>query len=33
MLTKNAASTGNWKQSAMKESGIKTRAYLKALNK
>jgi endoglucanase len=33
MLTKNAAATGNWKQSDMKESGIKTRAYLKALNK
>jgi len=33
MLTKSAASTGNWKQKDMKESGIKTRAYLKALNK
>jgi endoglucanase len=33
MLTKEASSTGNWKDSQLKESGMKTRAYLKALNK
>jgi len=33
MLTKEAASTGNWKQSDIKESGAKTREYLKSLNK
>jgi len=33
MLQKSAASNGNWKESDLKESGTKTRAYLKALNK
>lgn len=33
MLTKEASSTGNWKQSDLKESGVKTREYLKTLNK
>jgi len=33
MLTKSASSTGNWKESDIKESGIKTRDYLKVLNK
>lgn len=33
MLQKSAASNGNWKENDLKESGIKTRAYLKALNK
>lgn len=33
MLTKQASSTGNWKTGDLKESGIKTREYLRALNK
>jgi len=33
MLKKSTSSTGNWKESDLKESGIKTRAYLKELNK
>ncbi len=33
MLLKSAASTGNWKSSDLRESGSKTRAYLRALNK
>jgi endoglucanase len=33
MLTKQASSDGHWKDSELKESGVKTRAYLKALNK
>jgi endoglucanase len=33
MLQKSAASNGNWKENDLKESGVKTRAYLKALNK
>ena len=33
MLQKSAASTGNWKDSDLKESGIKTREYLRKLNK
>lgn len=33
MLQKSAASTGNWKDSDLKESGIKTRGYLRKLNK
>lgn len=33
MLLKSAASTGNWKPSDLRESGSKTRAYLRTLNK
>ena len=33
VLKKSAASDGNWKESNLKESGIKTRSYLKTLNK
>ncbi|KGO94283.1 glycoside hydrolase family 5 protein [Flavobacterium subsaxonicum] len=33
VLKKSAASDGNWKESDLKESGIKTRSYLKTLNK
>ena len=33
MLQKSAASTGNWKDSDLKESGIKTREYLRKLNR
>lgn len=33
VLKKSASSTGNWKESELKESGIKTRAYLRQLNK
>jgi len=32
VLQKSAASDGNWKQSDLKESGIKTREYLRKLN-
>lgn len=33
VLKKSASSTGNWKKSELKESGLKSREYLKALNK
>ena len=33
MLLKSASSTGNWKPSDLRESGSKTRAYLRTLNK
>ena len=33
VLKKSASSTGKWKESDLKESGIKTREYLKNLNK
>jgi endoglucanase len=33
VLQKSAASTGNWKESDLKESGSKTRDYLRKLNK
>lgn len=33
VLKKSAASTGNWKETDLKESGIKTREYLRKLNK
>ncbi len=33
VLKKTASSTGNWKESDLKESGIKTRNYLRSLNK
>lgn len=33
MLLKSASSTGNWKSSDLRESGSKTRAYLRSLNK
>jgi len=33
MLQKTAASDGKWKESDLKQSGVKTREYLKALNK
>lgn len=32
VLKKGASATGNWKESDLKESGIKTRAYLKSYN-
>lgn len=33
MLQKSASSTGEWKENDLKESGIKTRNYLRSLNK
>ncbi|WP_417352257.1 glycoside hydrolase family 5 protein [Flavobacterium alkalisoli] len=33
VLKKTASSTGNWKKDDLKESGVKTRDYLKSLNK
>lgn len=33
VLQKTASSDGNWKESDLKESGIKTRAYLRSFNK
>ncbi len=33
VLKKSASSTGNWKESDLKESGIKTREFLRELNK
>lgn len=33
MLTKAASSTGNWKDSELKDSGVKTRMYLRSLSK
>jgi endoglucanase len=33
VLKKSASSSGNWKESDLKESGIKTREYLRKLNK
>jgi len=32
-LQKTASSDGNWKEADLKESGIKTRAYLRKYNK
>ncbi|WP_417357915.1 hypothetical protein [Flavobacterium sp.] len=33
MLQKSASSTGEWKKNDLKESGVKTRNYLRSLNK
>ena len=32
MLKKSASSNGSWKETDLKESGIRTKAYLKQLN-